>query len=430
MMKGKRTATRRYLILSLLVLLLTLGSICTLVSAADSTIETSSEAYVAITNVTLDPSILMQYDQGTLAIRITNSGSSPLKINRVELLSEELDVVNYQTYDKVGVLGASNSLVFTFLVEADVKDATYFPIFYVDFTDSGSMRYPIAVKVDDTPLLVSVVKSPDTFTSGEEDKITLSISNPRDNEVNSVTVVPGGDGISPSQSAVFVGTLKPDEERQVTFGITPEKATVLVLDVLYRNGPNQHNETITLPVMLGNRKVAAELVVNNIEVAGGGASLTISGDVTNAGLKDAKSVTVTVGDPAWAIDPDPVYVVGALEPDDFSSFEITCKAPGLSQIPLVVSYRDDEGETYQETFDVSALSFGNSTAGGSADGGFQGPPSMQGRPSGGGMGMMGFGSGFSKIPVIPILIVIIAIIGVLVAWRKGYLEKIRERFSK
>ena len=248
--------------------------------------------------------------------------------------------------------------------------------------------------------------------------------------MNSVTVVPGGDGISPSQSAVFVGTLKPDEERQVTFGITPEKATVLVLDVLYRNGPNQHNETITLPVMLGNRKVAAELVVNNIEVAGGGASLTISGDVTNAGLKDAKSVTVTVGDPARAIDPDPVYVVGALEPDDFSSFEITCKAPGLSQIPLVVSYRDDEGETYQETFDVSALSFGNSTAGGSADGGFQGPPSMQGRPSGGGMGMMGFGSGFSKIPVIPILIVIIAIIGVLVAWRKGYLEKIRERFSK
>ena len=430
MMKGKRTATRRYLILSLLVLLLSLGSICTLVSAADSTTEASSEAYVAITNVTLDPSILMQYDQGTLSVRITNSGSSPVKINRVELLSEELDVVNYQTYDKVGVLGASNSLVFTFLVEADVKDATYFPIFYVDFTDSGSMRYPIAVKVYDTPLLVSVVKSPDTFTSGEEDKITLSISNPRDNEVNSVTVVPGGDGISPSQSAVFVGTLKPDEERQVTFGITPEKATVLVLDVLYRNGPNQHNETITLPVMLGNRKVAAELVVNNIEVAGGGASLTISGDVTNAGLKDAKSVTVTVGDPAWAIDPDPVYVVGALEPDDFSSFEITCKAPGLSQIPLVVSYRDDEGETYQETFDVSALSFGNSTAGGSADGGFQGPPSMQGRPSGGGMGMMGFGSGFSKIPVIPILIVIIAIIGVLVAWRKGYLEKIRERFSK
>ena len=44
--------------------------------------------------------------------------------------------------------------------------------------------------------------------------------------------------------------------------------------------------------------------------------------------------------------------------------------------------------------------------------------------------MMGFGSGFSKIPIIPILIVIIAIIGVLVAWRKGYLGKIRERFSK
>ncbi|HPM61738.1 MAG TPA: hypothetical protein PK955_04595 [Methanoregulaceae archaeon] len=430
MMKWKRTATKRYLILSLLVILLTLGSICTLVSAADSTTETSSEAYVAITNVTLDPSILMQYDQGTLAVRITNSGSSPVKINRVELLSEELDVVNYQTYDKVGVLGASNSLLFSFLIEADGEEGTYFPIFYIDFTDSGSMRYPIAVKVDDTALLVSIVNSPDTFSKGEEDQITLSVSNPRDNELNSVMVMPGGDGIIPSQSAMFIGTLKPDEERQVTFGITPEKPSDLVLNVSYRNGPNQHYEVATLPVILGNRKVAAELVVNNIEVTGGGASLTISGDVTNAGLKDAKSVTVTVGDPARAIDPDPVYVVGALEPDDFSSFEITCMAPGLSQIPLVVSYRDDEGETYKETFDVSAHIFGNSTAGGSAAGSSQGPPSLQGRPNGGGMGMMGFGSGISKIPVIPIFIVIIALIGVLVAWRRGYLEKIRERFSK
>jgi len=183
-------------------------------------------------------------------------------------------------------------------------------------------------------------------------------------------------------------------------------------------------------VTLGNRKVAAELVVNNIEVTGGGASLTISGDVTNAGLKDAKSVMVTVGDPARAIDPDPVYVVGALEPDDFSSFELTCMAPGLSQIPLVVSYRDDEGETYKGTFDVSAHIFGNSTTGGSAAGGSQSPPSLQGRPNGEGMGMMGFGSGISKIPVIPIFIVLIALIGVLVAWRRGYLEKIRERFSK
>ena len=157
--------------------------------------------------------------------------------------------------------------------------------------------------------------------------------------------------------------------------------------------------------------------------------MTIGGDVTNAGLKDAKSVTVTVGEPARAVDPDPIYVIGALEPDDFSSFEITCMAPGLPKIPLVVSYRDEEGKTFQETFEISAQTFGNTTIGGSQSGS-QGPPSMQDRPGGGGIGIMGFGSGISKIPVIPILVIILAVIAGVVAWRKGYLEKIRERFSR
>jgi hypothetical protein len=425
MMEGKKANISRFLLFSALAVLLACGSICTIVTAAETTSETSAVAQVAITNVSLDPAIFMQDDQGTLTVRITNSGTSPVAIGRIELLSDELRVVNYQTYDKVGTLGTGNSLSFTFLLEADGKDGTYFPIFYVDFTDSGSMRYPVPVKVDDTQVMVSVVKSPDTFSAGEEDQITLSVSNPRDNELNSVTIIPGGQGITSSQSAIFIGTLKPDEEKQVTFGITPDQSTDLVFDISYRNGPNQHHDTLTLPVKMGDRKVAAELVVNSIEVTGGGASMTISGDVTNAGLKDAKSVTVTVGEPARPVDPDPIYVIGALEPDDFSSFEITCMAQGASKIPLVVSYRDEDGKTYQETFEVSSGSAGNSTRSGSSSAA-QGPPSMNGPPGGG--GMMGFGSGISKIPVIPIVVIIIACIGGIIAWRKGYLARLRERF--
>jgi hypothetical protein len=429
MMKAKKTNNSRFLLFSLLAVLLACGSICTIVSAADTTSETSEAAQVAITNVTLDPAIFMQDDQGTLTVRITNSGSSAVAIDRVELLSEELKVTNYDTYDKVGNLGADNSLSFTFLLEADGMDGTFFPLFYVDFTDSGSMRYPIPVKVDTTTILVSVVESPETFSAGEEDQITLSVSNPRDNEVNSVTIVPQGEGITSSPSALFIGTLKPDQEKQVTFGITPEQPTDLVFDITYRNGPNQHHDTLTLPVKMGDRKVAAELVVNSIEVTGGGSSMTISGDVTNAGLKDAKSVTVTVGEPAKPVDPDPIYVIGALEPDDFSSFEITCMAQGVSKIPLVVSYRDEDGKTYQETFEVSAGSIMGNTTGSGSSSAAQGPPSISSRPGGNG-GMMGFGSGISKIPVIPIVVIIIACIGGLVAWRKGYLGKLRDRFRK
>ena len=258
MIEGKKTNISRFLLFSALAVLLACGSICTIVTAAETTGETSTVAQVAITNVSLDPALFMQDDQGTMTVRITNSGTSPVAIDRIELLSDELKVVNYQTYDKVGTLGTGNSLSFTFLLEADGKDGTYFPIFYVDFTDSGSMRYPVPVKVDDTQIMVSVVKSPDTFSAGEEDQITLSVSNPRDNELNSVTIIPSGQGITSSQSAIFIGTLKPDEEKQVTFGITPDRSADLVFDISYRNGPNQHHDTLTLPVKMGDRKVAAE----------------------------------------------------------------------------------------------------------------------------------------------------------------------------
>jgi uncharacterized membrane protein len=429
MMKGNNPIRSRFFLFSVLAVLFAFGSICTMVAAAETTSEASTEAQVAITNVSLDPAIFMQDDQGTLTVRIANSGTSPVAIDRVELLSEELKVVNYQTYDKVGTLGEGNSLSFTFVLEANGKDGTYFPIFYVDFTEAGSMRYPVPVKVDDTTIMVSVIKSPDTFSAGEEDEITLSVSNPRDNEVNSVTIIPGGQGITSSQTALFIGTLKPDEEKQVTFGITPAQSTDLVFDISYRNGPNQHHDTLTLPVKTGDRKVAAELVVNSIEVTGGGSSMTISGDVTNAGLKDAKSVTVTVGEPAKPVDPDPIYVIGALEPDDFSSFEITCTAQGAAEIPIVVSYRDEEGKTYQETFKISARTSGNSTVSGTSQV-QQGPPSMNNRQGGGSLGIMGFGSGISKVPFVPILVIIVAGIVGIVAWRKGYLERIRERFHK
>jgi hypothetical protein len=431
MIKGNKTVISRFLLFSFLAVLLVCGSIFPLVSAAETTTETSAEAQVAITNVSLDPAIFMQDDQGTLTVRIANSGAYPVAMDRVELFSEELRVVNYQTYDKVGTLGAGNSLSFTFLLEADGKDGTCFPLFYIDFTNAGSMRYPVPVKVDDTPIMVSVVKAPDTFSAGEKDEITLSVSNPRDNEVNSVTIIPGGQEITSSQSALFIGTLKPDEEKQVTFGITPEQSTDLIFDTSYRNGPNLHHQTLTLPVKIGDRKVAAELVVNGIEVTGGGSSMTISGDVTNAGLKDAKSVTVTVGEPARPVDPDPVYVIGALEPDDFSSFEISCSVQGASEVPLVISYRDEDGKTFQETFQVSVRSAGNSTSSGSSQA-QQAPSSINGPPGSGGMGggLMGFGSGISNVPIIPIILVVIACIAGIVAWRTGYLDRLRERFRK
>jgi hypothetical protein len=60
MMKGKKTSNSRFLLWTALAILLACGTICTVVA-----------------DVSLDPGIFMQDDQGTLTVRITNSGTSP-----------------------------------------------------------------------------------------------------------------------------------------------------------------------------------------------------------------------------------------------------------------------------------------------------------------------------------------------------------------
>ncbi len=91
----------------------------------------------------------------------------------------------------------------------------------------------------------------------------------------------------------------------------------------YQNGDNDHTADIVLPITLGDNKKAAIPVVNNVELASSGTSYTLTGDVNNAGLTDAKSMVVTVGAPAKAVEPYAQYAIGSLAADDFSSFEIT-----------------------------------------------------------------------------------------------------------
>jgi hypothetical protein len=421
-MQAKRTAITRLFPIFLTLLIVSPVLLSPVSAATDAGTTT---AQIAITDVRLDPEIFMQDDTGTLKVRITNNGAEPVSIDRVELLSDEITVVNYQTYDKVGSLGAGNSLEFTFLLEADVQDGTYFPIFYVDFTSAGSMRYPVPIRVDDAGIIVSVMDAPSTFSPGEKDTITLSVGNARDNQVSSVTIVPHGQGITTTQSALFIGTLQPDVEKQVTFEVTVEQATEIFFDVTYRNGPNEHRTTLSLPATTGDRKVAAELVVNSVEVVQSGTTITISGDVTNAGLKDAKSVIVTVGSPAEPADPNPVYVIGALEPDDFSSFEVTCTAMGASSVPLLIEYRDEDGMVSKETIQISLRSPVQASSSGTSQN-IAGAPGRNRSPGGFGM----FGSGISQVPVVEIVAIIGVCIAGIVIWRKGYISRLRDRFRK
>lgn len=411
---------------NLCILLLLLSTIVGATSAAN----TSGEEQIAITGVTVNPDALMRGDTGTVTVEIKNTGETGVAISRAELYPNGIAVINDKTYDSVGIIGPGNTISFTFTVRANAADGIYYPTFYLDLRDSGSIRYSVPVTVESTEIQVSIVDAPETYPANNEDTIVLSVGNPRGNSVSGVTVTPTGEGIKSTQTAVFLGALAPDEEKSASFKVLASQSTELTFDVAYRNGINEHHATLTVPVEIGERAVAPEMVVNNIEVARSGGTITLTGDVTNAGLKDAYAVKVTVDDPATPTDPYPVYVVGGLEPDDFSSFEITCSAQGASSIPLLVQYKDENGKTFSETVTVSLSSAGQAPQAGTGN---QVPPGMTGGPQGGrgGMGMFGsFGGGFSQIPVFEILLVIVGGAAVVIAWRKGYFEKIRGRFRK
>ncbi|MDI9633391.1 MAG: hypothetical protein QFX32_04955 [Methanolinea sp.] len=377
-------------------------------------------SFVGVTSVSLEPTVFSGGDSGTITVQVKNSGQDPVPIARAEILSGDVSVLNYQTYDSVGVLGPGNTMTFTFHVRAGERDGIFFPMFYLDFTEAGSLRYPVALEVDSTPVSLSVVDAPGSLSPGTKNRITLSVNNPRRNAVNSVAVTLRGEGIRTTQESIFIGTLRPDESRNVTFEVWAERDTELVFSASYRNGPNLHRADLSFPVTVGGRETAADLVVNNVRVTVNGPLVTVTGDVTNAGLEVAKAVKVTAGSPAVPAEPNPVYVVGALEPDDFSSFEVTCTARRGDSIPLLIQYRDTEGNSFEK---VTTVSLERGVTGAPGTGNVQGnSASTSGQRR---MGeFFGFGSGIGKVPVAEIAAVVVAAVLVLVAWRKGYIARL------
>ncbi|GAB7016367.1 COG1361 S-layer family protein [Methanogenium cariaci] len=337
---------------NLIPVLFVLLACCILpVTAADSSI--TVEGQLGVTNVVIDPGVFMYGDSGTVKVSVTNTGTTPVAIARAKLYSSELDVEGDENYGSVGSIGPGNSLDFTFTITADAPDGIYYPLFYLDLRDASSLRYRVPVKVENSGLSLSVTDQPDAFTSGKKEDVTIMVGNPRENTVNGVVITPETNGYETTETSHFIGILAPDQAAEATFSVTPYTEDAMEFTVHYRNGMNDHEITTSVPVVFGIDRKQAEAVLNNIQVKPEGDHYIITGDVTNAGLEDAKSVVVTTASPATPVDPYRSYVIGALEPDDFASFEATFSVEsGTKEITLVTSYKDKDGNRYSDEIGV------------------------------------------------------------------------------
>lgn len=333
---------------------------------------------VYISNVTIDPEVLFTDDIGMVTFEVANGASDQgIVVNHAMLSDENIRTISrpYDTSANIGPARYSaagnipQTKTFTFSVIADASDGTYYPTFSISFRDADSLYYRPVIKVDNAPLILTVVDKPDAFTQGKKRTLNLQIANPRQNGVRNVLLEISGEGISSLPERVFIGDLPAGVKMPVNITITPEKETMAHLLLTYRNGDNPHNVSADLPVTFGIDKKQANPVISNVQVKTDAGIYHVTGDVNNAGLETANTVMVTVLSPGVPQDPYRTYVVGALKPDDFGSFEVTFTAGiGTTAVPVQLSYKDTDGNIYTTTQDVKITPVTGSSAAGDRGG--------------------------------------------------------------
>jgi len=416
------------MIMSLLFLLLAAGT----VQAATTSTDTSSvdaSALISVSSVTIDPEVFYPYEEGSLTITLTNLGTTSVGLSNPTILSDKLIILNKDTWNTLSYIGAGSTLTYSFRVKANAPDGTYYPLFSVATKDSGSIHYPLIIKVDSQEVLSSISERPDNFAVGSTSKVNVSIINPREGAVSSIIVTPLRNGVDVSPQQKFISSLKGKTEIQIPFEITPTKDDPsLTFRISYQNGDNDHTSDIVLPLNIGEDKMAAVPIVNNVELSMSGSYYTLTGDVSNAGLTDAKSMIVTVGSPAKAVEPYSEYAIGSLAADDFSSFEISFSSTNLSSVPLIIRWKDNDGDSFSVTkiLNLQPNYMGSSTGTGTgsyaaasgSSGTMTGSPGAPTGGSRGGTSLFGRGGNAGLSTYYPIIAVIILAIVGIVAYKK------------
>lgn len=332
------------------ILLLIIGGLFISSAYGQETSETA-RAQISVINTSLVPETFEPFDMGTLTCSIKNSGQDSVPIDRVTVYDKDIILLSKE-YDTTAWISPGESRTFSFSLRAQCGDGIYYPILSINTREGGSIRYPVRVKVDSTTPVLSIDKKPDTYTAEKKDTIELSVSNPRENAIKNLHIIPIGENIDLTPTDTFIGSLQSGESRKVSFEITPKQETNLTFTLKYSNGENDHGANRTIPLIFGTDKKQAEPYVSNVIVKQEKEIYHITGDVTNAGMENAVSVVVTTAGKAIPTYPYKDYVVGTLKPDDFSSFELTFISNNTGTIPIEIKFKDDDGNQYTRKTDL------------------------------------------------------------------------------
>lgn len=315
------------------------------VSAEDPFSGYSITGKVFISNTTISPGTFFTGDKGTITYLISNGNvNTSVKMNHASFSDNDI-ILQSNNYQVTTTLGPLQVRPFTFSVLADGPDGDYYPTFSMAFFDSNLYDKTL-VQIDNTPIELTIVDKPDAFSQGKKKTIYLQVANPRKNNVRNVILEVSGAGITANPSRTFIGDLASGAKIPVNVSVTPDQETTLSLLLTYYNGNNPHEVTMDIPLTFGTDKKQAYLVMSNVEVIPEGGMYRVTGDIYNAGLETANTVTVTSLSPAVPQDPYKISVARTLKADDQGSFEIAFETDGSTSIPVQLSFRDADGNVY------------------------------------------------------------------------------------
>ena len=310
---------------------------------------TASATNVYVSSVVVDPAEFSPYEEGTISVTLTNAGSDAVGLTNPTILSNQVHIVTRDMgASTVTSIASGTSATFTFLVRVDPPDGTYFPLFTVG-TSTSSINYPVTVKVSSTEIGAMISDKPSAFPLSAEEQVNLTVFNPRGGEVKNILIAASGEGLDVSPSQRYVSSLESASSVELSFGVTAHQESNLTFHISYENGDNAHTSELFLPVTIGNDKTAAVPILNNVALTSKGTYYDLTGDITNAGITDAKGLVIAVGSPAMGTETYPEYAIGSLASDDSGSFELTFTCRDLSSVPLVMRWKDADGNNFDLT---------------------------------------------------------------------------------
>jgi hypothetical protein len=429
-----------HVFISLVLLLLLAPAV--LAAGSTGPVTASDAVYQAhVTSVISNPEVFFPGETGTVTVVLTNDGNQSISLTHPNLLSNNIRVLNSDTYTTVIHLGPGSTMTYLFQISPNALDGTYFPIFTVSTIEAGSISYPFQLEVDSKNLSAGISDKPDNFSLGTKDTVNLTVVNPRNGPLDTILITPTGNGLDITPSQKFISSLAAGSSQDVVFQVTPHQESDLTFHITYQNGNNNHATDLVLPLNLGENKLAAVPVINNVAITSTGTSYEITGDVNNAGITDAKSVVLTVVSPARPVEPYAEYAIGSLASDDFSSFTLTFASNDLSTVPLKIQWKDADGNTFStvKNLDLRTLSSSSTTSRSYSTGsstGTSGSSTVRtstagaGGPPGGGS-IFGFGGsrGGGIGSFYPVIVLGIVVIAGIVVWikRKWIMARIKKR---